>query len=461
MKRFSIKLLLFLFGFLLVSASAQAQYAIKFREAPVKDVVRMLAELNGKNVVVADGITGKVTASFQSIDLDNALRAVLETNGLGMVSKNKIIHISTDESLQASGEDLIIKTIPLKYSKVADVATQVESLVSERGSVMMDERTNSLSVRDTAVKIKDIQRLIWNIDKRDKQVLIEAKIVEASVEFIRSVGIQWGATRSSGKVQFGGVTGVGSGDAGRALNNNTPAVGFNGGSPLSGIALALGEFGGVITDVQLTAAEEKGNLNILSRPSVVTMNNQEARISSGIKFFIKTSGDVTIGGTGTGADTATGNSNLQEIEAGITLAVTPQITGDEKINLSIDVTESQADFSTQVDGVPSIIDNSASTTVLLRDGETTVIGGLFQIKKTKSRSGVPVLQRIPLFGALFRQSTRTKNKSELLIFIKPTIVDENVATLPRYPRDESTMKELTEKKDEKKKKKRRRRKRRK
>ncbi len=163
---------------------------------------------------------------------------------------------------------------------------------------------------------------------------------------------------------------------------------------------------------------------------MVTLNNQSATINSGVKFYVKSPGNVTIGGATTGTTAAT--SNLQEIRAGITLTVTPQITIDDRVNLVINVTESQPNFSQTVDGTPSINDNSATTTVLLNDGETTVIGGLFQIRKSKSSNGVPGLNRIPLFGALFGNRTKGRNKKELIIFITPSIV-QSVPQLPTYP----------------------------
>lgn len=414
-------------------AADPTEYSIQVRNAPVADIVRMLAQLDGKNVVISDKIEGTVTASFKAIQLEDALTAVLDANDLGFVIKGDVIRVATRTDIETMGEDLQIRTIPLKYAKVDKVSEQVESLISERGSVMVDERTNSISVRDTETKIEDILKLIGNIDKKDRQVLIEAKIVEASTDFIRSVGIQWGVTRT-GKVGVAGLTDVGAADSGNALNLDTPASGASGTNPYSGVALALGSFGGVITDVQLSAAEEHGDLNILSRPSVVTLNNQEAKIHSGVQFYIQTSGDVTIS---SGSSSTTTSSNLQQVDAGITMTVTPQITISDKINLVIDVTESQADFTQQVGGIPTILDNTATTSVLLNDGEITVIGGLFQIQKQNTRQGIPLLHRIPLFGALFRNTTKTKSKSELIIFIKPSIVKEGLAQLPSYPEDDA------------------------
>ncbi len=417
------------------------RYTIEIQDAPIQHVVRMLTMIDGQNVVMPDKMEGLVTASFNSISLQDALEAILETHGLGAVSKNKVIRIATKEALEELGEDLETTTFRLKYAKAKDVGGQVEALVSERGSVMIDDRINALTVRDTLPYLQDVQTLITNIDKLDKQVLIEAKIVEASVDYVRSLGVQWGFTDTAGEFQVAGLNAVGAADSGRTLNLNTSATGLGGANPTSGVALGLGPFGDTLFDTQLSLAEEKGDLSILSRPSIVTVNNQPATIHSGVKFFVKTSGDLTISASSSGS--STGTSNLQQIDAGITMIVTPQVTVDGKISLAIDVTESQPDFANTVDGIPSIIDNTAATTVFLNNGATTVIGGLFQLQKTKTKRGLPVLHRIPIFGALFGSTRRGTTKKELLVFITPSIVKEHVRQLSAFEEEDSEiMKEL-------------------
>lgn len=405
--------------------ASDLRYSVEVRDAPLGDLARLLVQMDGKNIVVPGKAEVPVTASFGSTTLMNALNAILQANGFGVIEQNDIVQIASRETLEKTGADLEMQTIALKYSKSMPVAAQAKSLLSDRGTVVVDERTNAVTVRDTQQRVENIRRLVSNIDHADRQVLIEAKIVEASEDFTRSVGIQWGITRTDHTVNVSGVNSVGAGDAGNALMVNNPAS-----TILSGAALALGSFRGTVTDIQITAGEQNGLLNILSRPSVVTLNNQAATINSGVKFYVKSPGNVSIGGSTTGATAAT--SNLQEIRAGITLTVTPQITIDDRVNLVINVTESQPNFGQMVDGSPSINDNSASTTVLLRDGETTVIGGLFQVRKSKSSNGVPALNRIPLFGALFGNRSKQRNKKELIIFITPSIVG-TVPQLPVYP----------------------------
>lgn len=414
-----------LMGLTSALVAGDVKYSVEVRDAPLSDLARMLVQMDGKNVVVPGKVDALVTASFGSTTLMDALNAVLQSNGFGALERNDIVQVMPKDVLEKAGADLEMETIPLKYSKSVPVAAQAKSLISDRGTVIVDERTNAITVRDTQQRVDNIRRLVANIDHVDRQVLIEAKIVEASENFTQSVGIQWGVSRAGHSANFGGVNSVGVDDQTRALMVNNPANPI-----LSGASLVLGSFKGTFTDVQITAGEQNGLLNVLSRPTVVTLNNHAATINSGVKFYVKSPGNVSIGGATTGTTAAT--SNLQEIRAGITLTVTPQITIDDRVNMVINVTESQPDFSRTVDGTPSINDNSATTTVLLNDGETTVIGGLFQIQKSKSSNGVPVLNRIPFFGALFGNKSRARNKKELIIFITPTIV-QSVPRLPAYP----------------------------
>lgn len=422
------KILLVVVGLTVLASTLVAgdlRYSVEVRDAPLGDVARMLVQMDGKNVVVPGQADIPVTASFGSTTLMDALNAILQANGYGSIELNDIVQVATKDVLEKMGADLEIDTIPLKYSKSGPMAAQAKAFISDRGTVVVDERTNAITVRDTQQRLNNIRRLVASLDHADRQVLIESKIVEASEDFARSVGIQWGVSRVNHSTNFGGVNSVGLDDQGRPLMVNNPSNPI-----LSGASLVLGNFKGTFTDIQISAGEQNGLLNILSRPSVVTLNNQAATINSGVKFYVKSPGNVSIGGATSGATAAT--SNLQEIRAGITMTVTPQITIDDRVNLVINVTESQPNFGQMVDGTPSINDNSASTTVLLNDGETTVIGGLFQLRKSRSSNGVPGLNRIPFFGALFGNRSKNRNKRELIIFITPSIV-RSVPQLPTYP----------------------------
>jgi type IV pilus assembly protein PilQ len=373
----------------------------------------------------------------------NALKSILTTNGFGYVMDNDIIQVFSRTDLEELGEDLIARTFDLEYAKADAILSQVQSLLSRRGKVTADVRTNSITVMDTPDVIAKVGGLISGLDRQGKQVLIEAKIMEASLEFIRSLGIQWGVTKSGGKINIGGLTAVGTDEQGRSLMLNVPASGYRGSAPISGLGLVLGSFGGVLTDAQISAAERNGDLNVLARPTIVTLDNQPAKIRSGTKFYVKTTGDFNIGGT------TTTQSNLQEINTGIELNVTPHVAGDGFIKLDIVATQSEADFAQAIDGIPAVDDKTAETSVQLRDGETTIIGGLFSLKDAKTVQGIPGLMKVPIFGNLFKSKTKTKSKRELLIFLTPRVVDSAVAELPYFEEPESMFNPAPPKEDEK------------
>jgi type IV pilus assembly protein PilQ len=200
--------------------------------------------------------------------------------------------------------------------------------------------------------------------------------------------------------------------------------------------MILGSFKGILTDIQLSAAEQDGLIKIISRPTIATMDNQAAKIRSGTKFYVNTNGNISIGGGG-GATTNSVGSTLQEIDTGIELDVTPQISENNFIQLNISATQSEADFAKAINGIPAVNDNEAQTTVSLRDGETTIIGGLFKLRDAKTVKGIPGLMKVPLLGNLFKSTTKEKEKSELLIFITPKIIESAVSSIPSFQEPES------------------------
>ncbi len=411
-----------------VSAAAEKLYTVEFRDAEMKSALRLLAKMDDRNIVVPDKVEGKITASFNDVSLIDALEAVLKSTGFGFIEENDIIQVLAKEEMQAMGEDLHSSTFNLQYGKANIILPQVQSIITSRGSVVADDRTNSIYVRDTRAALANIREMIANVDRKDRQVLIEAKIMEVSNDFIRSLGIQWGVTKTGGNINVAGLQAVGTADSGRDLILNAPASGASRTAPTSGIGLILGSFKGILTDIQISAAEQKGDVNILSRPSVATVNNYPATIRSGEKFYVKTTGNFNVGGTASATQT-----NLQEISTGIELKVTPQISLNDNIKLDINAIQSEADFTRAIEGVPAVMDNSATTTVMLRNGETTIIGGLFKVRDAKAVNGIPGLMRVPVLGNLFKSTTKTKNRTELLIFITPRIIENEVlSTLPHF-----------------------------
>ena len=396
--------------------NANVRYNIKFRKASLREVLQFLSTIADVNMIIPQGVDKVVTVSFRDITLGDAMNSIIKANELDYTVEGGVIRLGEGKLFKDSGEDLKTETLRLKYATARDMVVQLKTLLSERGSVFADERTNSIIVREVPANIDNVKRYLEQVDIRDAQVLIEAKIIEATRSFGRSLGIQWGANRAAGKVTFSGLSAVGAADNGNNLIFNTPAS-----SPNSGAAIAIGRVvSGIDLDIQLSAAENKGDAYVLSDPSIVTSNGVAAKIRSGATLLINASGDINIGGEG-GTSTS-GGAGLQQIETGVELNVTPQISMNSFVKLQIETITSSPDFSRAIDGLPVIVDNTAQTTVMVKDGETTVIGGLTRFSDAVSESRVPGLSRIPVVGNLFKSKTRSKENTELMVFIKPTIV---------------------------------------
>lgn len=392
------------------------RYSVRFRAAPLRDVLQLLAWLSGLNIVMPDEIEGLVSVDFRNIRVGDALNSVIMANSLDYTLEGNVVRVAEKGTFKDTGENLKTETFRLRFATAGDLTEKVKKLLSENGSVVSDSRTNSLIVRELPANIHNVKNFVDDIDVKDAQVLIEAKILEATRQFSRSLGIQWGINKSTGNTRISGLQSVGLSDSGRTLNVNLPAAG-----PTSGLGMMFGALGGNNVDVLISAAEDRGDLYIISDPSIVTSNGKAARIRSGTTLLIKTVGDISIGATGGTAATGAG-SGLQKIDTGVELKVTPQITVGEHVKLSIEATTSQPDFSRAVEGIPTVIENIAHTTVLVRDGETTVIGGLSRLQDNLQNQRVPFLSRIPLFGNLFKNKTRRRENTELMVFITPHIV---------------------------------------
>lgn len=399
-----------------------AIYDIRFRLAPLRNTLQFLAWLAGINIVIPDDVEGVVTLNFRKVRVGDALNSIVKANDLDYTVEGNVVRIGSEAEFKETGENLKTETFRLRFATASTLTDKVKNLITDSGSVVSDNRTNSLTIRELPGNIDNVRRFINDIDIKDAQVLIESKIMEVSKKFVRSLGIQWGVNKTTGVIRPVGLNAVGQADSGRNLNVNLGAT-----DPTSGLGLIIGRFGGADIDIAISAAEERGDLFIISDPSIVTSNGKAARIRSGTTLYIKTSGDVTIGtSSGTGTSLGTG---LQEIETGVELKVTPQISMGDFVKLDIEATTSQPDFSQTVEGIPVIIDNVARTTVLVKDGETTIIGGLSRLHDSLSRGKVPFLSKIPLFGNLFKNKTRRRENTQLMVFIRPRVVRDE-GTLP-------------------------------
>jgi type IV pilus assembly protein PilQ len=423
---------------------SNTQFSMEFRNAEIKDVLRAVGQAANLNMIISDTVAGQVSLSLKDVDLLEALEAILKTKGLTYVREGNIMRVVAVS--EARDEDLETRVFPLGYASGKDVLSVVEKIKSDHAKVSADSRMNALVVKDLSLNIDRMARLIKNLDMRTPQVMIEAKIVEVANNYARELGIQWGGqyagTSGRGTTFSGGTTGVSgtsssgstsssatvgpnptlypsTGDIGRSGNAyavNLPAsVGAGSGGAMG---VSFGTLTGKLQlDLQLSAMVTTGNGKILSSPKVMTMNNREAKISSGTDIPIKI---VSAGATGAGGSTTT--AGIQTISASLSLSTIPTITSDNRIAMVIKVEKAEPDFSRQVDGVPTIIRRNASAEVVVNNGETVVLGGIYVKKESESESGIPLLSQIPLLGWLFKKKGVTNEQAELLIFITPTIV---------------------------------------
>ncbi|HUK57520.1 MAG TPA: type IV pilus secretin PilQ [Nitrospiria bacterium] len=408
--------------------------SLDFQDADLSNVLRLLADVSGLNIVISEGVKGKVTLKLISVPWDQALDIVLKMNSLGQTRDGNIIRVATladiakqqDEEAHAKdakfkAEDLITKVIFVNYASAQEMALSLKKTLSPRGDVTVDLRTNTIVVKDIDKEVNEAVALAKALDTRTPQVQIEARIVQADTSFAQSLGIQWGLGFSAIKSNSAfGVQGINSG-AGItppafgtfapdfAVNlpgsvsglNAVPAVGFN-----------FGRFteNPINLDLRLSAGELNGLTKTISSPKVTTMDNFQAKIEQGESIPFQTSS------ANTGPTTTF-------VDANLTLEVTPHITPDHSIILKVKAArDSIGSFSGPAG--PSIAKREATTEVLLNDGETTVIGGIFVDERSETESGVPFLSRIPVLGWLFKNETKTDTKNELLIFLTPRIVKQ-------------------------------------
>lgn len=403
-----------------------SRYSLEFRDADLKDVLRALAQENELNIIIGEEISGRLTLSFKNVSLMEALDAILRINNLTKIKDGDIIRVIKSPFPEGEG-DLITKIIPISFASARESSETLKAVLSKKGSIAVDLRTNSIIVRDVPENIDKITDIIKDLDSKTPQILIEARIVEANTSFTKDLGIQWGGNLTQGTSQGTfRVTGATSG-AGTPL---TGGVGLSGSNFIvnlpanvgSGRGGALGlTFGNISStfqlDLQLSAMEDRGYGRILSNPKILTLNNKEAKISSGTEILIPTStivGATTVGATGATTGVTTINAKLE-------LTVTPHVTPDNQIMMHVKTDKKDPDFNRQVNNIPPLSTRTAETDLLVEDGETIVIGGIFTRNESENEAGVPWLSKIPLLGWLFKKESKVASQNELLIFITPTI----------------------------------------
>jgi type IV pilus assembly protein PilQ len=397
---------------------------LEFADAEVRKIFQLLSEVSNKNLVLGDDVTGNISIKLVNVPWDQALDIILDTKGLDKREDGNIIIIKGRGKFKTQAEEeqelkkAIIKSIELKaevfninYADVGSIATQLFSLKTDRGTIVQDSRTNKIIAKDIPQVLDDMRRLINQLDVPEKQVMIEARIVEASSTFSQSFGINWGihAKDSIGNVM--GIKDFNMGFGGLA-STPPPASGVSG-TPGGTMGISFGSiFGaGVNLDMRLNAAASAGLIKIISTPKVATLNNKSAKITQGQNVPYQA---TSLNGTDT-----------KFVEAALSLEVTPHINANGTIGMKIDAKNDSVGDATGGSLAPAINKKQATTEMLLRDGETTVIGGIFVDSDNDADSGVPYLKDIPLLGLLFKSTTKTKVKTELLIFITPRILNTN------------------------------------
>jgi type IV pilus secretin PilQ/predicted competence protein len=410
---------------------------LDFQGADLRTVLRTFADISGLNIVIDQSVQGAVDVSLHEVPWDQALDIILRDHKLGYSVEGTIVRIApltvlSEESAQqrklsedrALAGDLEVLTRPLSYAK-ADGPLQAlltRTALSGRGDILSDERTNTIIIRDLPANLVRAAQLIDTLDRPQPQVEIEARIVTTTRDFARRIGVQWGmngrAAQDIGnttnlafpnQIALGGRTGGVQGPPGAAMDNASTAVNLGISTASSAIGLALGSVNGALNlDVVLSALEESGNGRILSTPRVSTQNNVPAEITQGVQVPIQTVANNTV--------------TVSFRDAALKLNVTPQITAANTVIMQIVLENSSPDFSRAVAGIPPINTQRAVTSLLVSDGQTSVIGGIYINARDSSNDRTPGLYKIPILGWLFQRREFTEESRELLIFITPRII---------------------------------------
>ncbi len=412
--------------------------SFEFKDIDIHNLLRVIAEVSKKNIVVADDVTGKVTIRLRNVPWDQALELILRSKNLGKEEMGNIVRVAPLKQLEEEAklreerkkaqirqEELVVQLIPVNYATAQDMSPRVKEVLSERGTVTVDTRTNVLIVRDIASNISRARSLVQNLDTQTQEVLIESRIVEANTNFTKNIGVQWG-----GNAQFapgtGNPTGLvfpytaaakgGSSPASNAGTADTPNFAVNLPAPVGqgsggAVGFVFGSAGGAVNlNLRLSALENQGSVKTISAPKVTTLDNDTAKISQGVSIPFS---QVSAGGV-----------NTTFVEARLSLEVTPHITHDGSILMKIRAENNQPDPSnTGANGQPAIQRKEAQTQVLVKDGDTTVIGGIYVRRGSNQVSTIPFFGHIPILGWFFRNTSESDTRQELLIFITPRIIN--------------------------------------
>ena len=414
--------------------------SLDFQNADVRNLFRIFAEISGLNVILSPEVEGSVNIRMMDVPWNQAMEIILTNSALGRECfGNNIVRVATkvvlaaeasalvaeknravaDRTTERDSQDLVTEVVRINHADITELSTSLTALRSARqdGRITVDTRTSTLILNDLRHHVNDMLEAIKILDIPTPQVLIEAKIVEISKSFTQELGIQWGLTgevisSAPGSLAINGSTNANTAADGSAfLVDLRQSTDIAGGS-VSGFDLLLGGLlPGLDLNVRLEALEKQGKGRILSSPRVTTADNKEARIRSGKQIPYQ----VT---------SAEGNS-IQFVDAELSLTVTPHVTSDNSVYMVIDATKNAADFTQLVGTVPTITTKETHTEVLVGNGDTTVLGGIYESASTENKKAVPFLSKIPLLGFLFKSFADSDVITELLVFITPTIIETN------------------------------------
>ncbi|WP_166218585.1 type IV pilus secretin PilQ family protein [Pseudomonas atagonensis] len=413
--------------------------SLNFQDIDVRSVLQLIADFTNLNLVASDTVQGGITLRLQNVPWDQALDLVLKTKGLDKRKIGNVLlvapadEIAARERQELESQKQIAELAPLRrellqvnYAKAADIAklfqsvTSAEAKIDERGSITVDERTNNIIAYQTQDRLDELRRIVAQLDIPVRQVMIEARIVEANVDYDKSLGVRWGGSiQNKGNWNTSGVSNGSSTTIGTpgSTSTNSPFVDMGTVNNTSGIGIAF-ITDNVLLDLELTAMEKTGNGEIVSQPKVVTSDKETAKILKGTEIPYQEA-------------SSSGATSVSFKEASLSLEVTPQITPDNRIIMEVKVTKDEPDYLNKVQDVPPIKKNEVNAKVLVNDGETIVIGGVFSNTQSKVVDKVPFLGDVPYLGRLFRRDVVSEKKSELLVFLTPRIMNNQAIAVSR------------------------------
>lgn len=420
--------------------------SLDLQDADIDSALRIIAEVSNLNIVAGDGVSGKVTLKLVDVPWDQALDVILKSHGLDKILEGNVLRVAPVDKLKSERESfkqarvaeeelepLSVQYIRVSYAKASEIRGLVETILTERGSVAFDERSNQLVVKDTRKGLQNVVELIKKVDLRTPQVLLETQIIEANRNISRQLGAELGfqyiqspATGNGTGLNFPSAIAIG-GSADPSNSSSITGAAFpvpSSASLGSAVTMLFDSADGTKSlALRLSQLEQEGQVRIISKPAVATTNNKAAEIKSVEKYRVKLpNGGLSIASGSGASSSGSGDVATQTIEAGIILNVTPQASPDYYILLDIKA-KSSSFGAKSVDGIPNEIERSASSSVLVSSGQTFALGGIYKINEQDRVSGVPFFKDIPIIGTLFRNTVTESSDEELLFFITPRIVE--------------------------------------